>query len=173
MKEFKKIFSPRRGEEDEEASEKSFVIQTLKILFSRQDFHLGPKEENTEQTEITEQTEVPIGFSVCSVISVCSVFSSSSLWLRLCRAVLFVSSWLLLFLVMSSTALAQCAMCKANVAHAENAAEVSARMNQAVLVLLIPTFLIIGGIVRLIFKYRNHQNDNDNIRSARSQRRSQ
>ncbi len=50
-------------------------------------------------------------------------------------------------------------MCKANVAHAENAAEVSARMNQAVLVLLIPTFLIIGGIVRLVFKYRNHQND--------------
>jgi len=64
-------------------------------------------------------------------------------------------------------------MCKANVAHAENAAEVSARMNLAVLVLLIPTFLIIGGIVRLVFKYRNFQNEHDNIRSARAQRRSQ
>ncbi|HMY71995.1 MAG TPA: hypothetical protein PLQ88_09180 [Blastocatellia bacterium] len=50
---------------------------------------------------------------------------------------------------------AQCAMCKANVANAENAAEVSGTVNAAVLVLLIPTLLLIGGLVRFIFKYRH------------------
>jgi heme/copper-type cytochrome/quinol oxidase subunit 2 len=54
---------------------------------------------------------------------------------------------------------AQCAMCKANIANAENAAEVSGRMNSAVLVLLIPTLLVIGGLIRLVFKYRHPVND--------------
>lgn len=53
------------------------------------------------------------------------------------------------------SAFAQCAMCKANVANAENAAEVSGKLNAAVLVLLIPTLLIIGGLVRMFFKYRH------------------
>jgi heme/copper-type cytochrome/quinol oxidase subunit 2 len=60
---------------------------------------------------------------------------------------------------MAIHALAQCAMCKANIANAENAAEVSGRMNSAVLALLIPTLLVIGGIVRLVFKYRHSIND--------------
>ena len=59
----------------------------------------------------------------------------------------------------ATSAIAQCAMCKANIANAENAAEVSGRMNSAVLVLLIPTLLVIGGIVRLVFKYRHSIND--------------
>ena len=46
-------------------------------------------------------------------------------------------------------------MCKANIAGAENAAEVSRTINLGVLVLLIPTLVIIGGVVRLIFKYRH------------------
>lgn len=50
---------------------------------------------------------------------------------------------------------AQCAMCKANVANAENTAEISSTINAAVLVLLIPTLLVIGGLVRLVFKYRH------------------
>ena len=57
-------------------------------------------------------------------------------------------------------AFAQCAMCKANIANAENAAEVSGKMNAAVLVLLIPTLLIIGGVIRLVFKYRHSISDN-------------
>lgn len=55
----------------------------------------------------------------------------------------------------TATAFAQCAMCKANIAGAENAAEVSRTINLGVLVLLIPTLVIIGGVVRLIFKYRD------------------
>lgn len=45
-------------------------------------------------------------------------------------------------------------MCKTNIAGADNAAEVSSAINSGVLVLLIPTLAIIGGVVRLIFKYR-------------------
>ena len=60
------------------------------------------------------------------------------------------------FIVANSiSALAQCAMCKANIANAENASEVSDTVNSAVLVLLIPTLLVIGGVIRLVFKYRH------------------
>lgn len=55
----------------------------------------------------------------------------------------------------TTAALAQCAMCKANIAGAENAAEVSSAINSGVLVLLIPTLAIIGGVIRLVFKYRH------------------
>lgn len=79
------------------------------------------------------------------------------------------------------TALAQCAMCKANIANAENAAEVSSTINTAVLVLLIPTLLVIGGMVRLIFKYRHSVNETSSsaqnsyvpIRPSDTQRNSQ
>jgi len=77
-------------------------------------------------------------------------------------------------------AFAQCAMCKANIANAEDAAEVSGKVNSAVLVLLIPTLLVIGGIVRLIFKYRHSTNDTPpspasyvHFRSPDNQRNSQ
>ncbi|MEP7338110.1 MAG: hypothetical protein ABI977_10235 [Acidobacteriota bacterium] len=59
----------------------------------------------------------------------------------------------------ASSAFAQCAMCKSNIANAENAAEVSNTVNTAVLVLLIPTLLVIGGVIRLVFKYRHSIND--------------
>ncbi len=55
----------------------------------------------------------------------------------------------------STSAFAQCAMCKANIAGAENSADVSSAVNSGVLVLLIPTLAIIGGVIRLIFKYRH------------------
>ncbi|MEK7830335.1 MAG: hypothetical protein AAB401_04570 [Acidobacteriota bacterium] len=55
----------------------------------------------------------------------------------------------------STAAFAQCAMCKANIAGAENSADVSSAVNSGVLVLLIPTLAIIGGVIRLVFKYRN------------------
>lgn len=74
--------------------------------------------------------------------------------------------------------LAQCAMCKANIANAETAAEVSGKMNSAVLVLLVPTLLIIGGIVHLVFKYRHSTNEISpnsyvNFRPSDAQRDSQ
>jgi heme/copper-type cytochrome/quinol oxidase subunit 2 len=87
--------------------------------------------------------------------------------------VLVVSSWLFLLLFLSSSTLAQCAMCKANVAHAENAADVSARVNRAVLVLLVPTVLILVGLIWMVFHYRNFQSKHDDLRSARAQRGSQ
>ncbi len=60
-----------------------------------------------------------------------------------------------LIVLASAAALAQCAMCKANIAGAENSADVSGAVNSGVLVLLIPTLAIIGGVIRLVFKYRN------------------
>jgi len=81
---------------------------------------------------------------------------------------------------MAVSAFAQCAMCKANIANAENAAEVSGKMNSAVFVLLLPTLLVIGGLVRLVFKYRHSINDNSsspkpyvNFRPSDTQRNSQ
>ena len=47
-----------------------------------------------------------------------------------------------------------CPVCKASLAHAENGAEFSQTANDAVLVLLIPTLLIICFLAGLIFKYR-------------------
>src|SRR5687767_9566813 len=75
--------------------------------------------------------------------------------------------------VIAASALAQCAMCKANIANAENAADVSPRMNAAVLTLLIPTLMILGGLIRLIFKYRNFHHDPRTIDSSNTQRVSQ
>jgi predicted histidine transporter YuiF (NhaC family) len=50
-----------------------------------------------------------------------------------------------------------CSMCKANVTNAENAAEVATTINTAILILLAPTLVIIGGLVALVFKYRHYQ----------------
>lgn len=63
-----------------------------------------------------------------------------------------------------------CPMCKANVANAENAAEVAQTINAAILVLLIPTFVIIGGLIRLVYKYRHFY---VNLRTSDSERDSQ
>ncbi len=84
-------------------------------------------------------------------------------------------SLFLVILACSISAFAQCAMCKANIANAENAAEVSRTINTAVLALLVPTLLVIGGVVRLVYKYRNLSGNNSyvNIRPSDSQRDSQ
>jgi len=52
-----------------------------------------------------------------------------------------------------------CPMCKANVANAENANEIAATINTAILILLAPTLALIGGLVKLVFKYRHYHND--------------
>jgi hypothetical protein len=66
--------------------------------------------------------------------------------------------------------LAQCAMCKANLAHAENPAATANSINKAILLLLFPTLLIIGGLIRMIFHYRNLQNDHVHLRSSDTER---
>ena len=78
---------------------------------------------------------------------------------------------LILFLAMTAAAFAQCAMCKTNIAGAENAAEVSSTLNLGVLILLIPALVIIGGVVRLVFKYRHPaHNSYVNFRPSDTQR---
>jgi heme/copper-type cytochrome/quinol oxidase subunit 2 len=87
------------------------------------------------------------------------------------RFVKFTASLAAFTAASAVTALAQCAMCKANVANAENAAEVSTTINAAVLVLLIPTLLVIGGVARLVFKYRHSPtNSYVHFRSSDTQR---
>src|SRR5262252_6389563 len=49
-----------------------------------------------------------------------------------------------------------CPMCKASIANAENSDEISATINTAILILLAPTLALIGGLVKLVFKYRHY-----------------
>jgi hypothetical protein len=63
-----------------------------------------------------------------------------------------------------------CPMCSASVTNAENAAEAAQTINAAILVLLIPTFVIIGGLIRLVYKYRHFY---VNLRTSDSERDSQ
>ena len=51
--------------------------------------------------------------------------------------------------------MAQCALCKAAVANAENAGELSRTMDAAVLVLLIPTVALFGALVGIVFRRRH------------------
>src|SRR5262245_35354048 len=51
-----------------------------------------------------------------------------------------------------------CPMCKASVANAENADEMAATINTAILILLVPALALIGALVKLVFKYRHFQN---------------
>src|SRR5215471_6287060 len=51
-----------------------------------------------------------------------------------------------------------CPMCKATIANAENPDEISATINTAILILLAPTLALIGGLVKLVFRYRHYVN---------------
>ncbi len=75
----------------------------------------------------------------------------------------------MILIVAAAQALA-CPMCNANVASAENAADTAQTINAAILVLLIPTFVIIGGLIRLVYKYRHFY---VNLRTSDSERDSQ
>jgi hypothetical protein len=65
-----------------------------------------------------------------------------------------------------------CPMCKASVANAENSDEISATINTAILILLAPTLALIGGLVKLAFKYRHYQSY-DNFTTSGSERDTQ
>ena len=56
-----------------------------------------------------------------------------------------------------SSAFAQCAMCKANIANSENVAEATRIMNTAVLVLLIPAVALFSFFIGLVLKFRHSQ----------------
>ncbi len=71
-------------------------------------------------------------------------------------------------LIAAAESVAGCPMCKANIANAENAAEAAKTMNAAILVLLIPVFVIIGGIAGLVFKYRNYQDEGPDVDASGS-----
>src|SRR5262245_50275138 len=59
-----------------------------------------------------------------------------------------------------------CPMCKASVVNAENSDEISTTINAAILILLAPTLALIGGLVKLAFKYR-HFHNNEQYRARR------
>jgi hypothetical protein len=61
------------------------------------------------------------------------------------------------------TGIGLCPTCKATMGDSANSAELSQTVNLAVLVLLVPTLLIICGLIRLVLKYVN-------FRSSDSQR---
>ncbi len=75
------------------------------------------------------------------------------------RATGFIFLLAILVIAVTSPALAICPMCKANLANAENAKELSRTVNTAILVLLVPTLLIIGGLVKLVFHYGRTEAD--------------
>ena len=52
-----------------------------------------------------------------------------------------------------------CPMCKASVANAENADEMAATINTAILILLAPALALIGALVKLVFKYRHYHHE--------------
>jgi hypothetical protein len=62
-------------------------------------------------------------------------------------------------IAMTGPAFALCPMCRASMANAEDATELSQTINSAILVLLVPTLLIICGLVRLVFKYGRNQDE--------------
>ena len=61
-----------------------------------------------------------------------------------------------MMLAVQSSALAQgCAMCKSTIAGSSDAAKTAAKFDIGVLVLLLPVLVIIGVIIRLIYRYRD------------------
>jgi heme/copper-type cytochrome/quinol oxidase subunit 2 len=78
-------------------------------------------------------------------------------FMNLKRFIIQAASAVALILLASASVFAQCAMCKANIANAENAAEVAKIMNTAVLVLLIPAVGIFSLFIGLVLKFRHSQ----------------
>jgi hypothetical protein len=65
-----------------------------------------------------------------------------------------------IMIAIAGSAFAFCPMCRAHIANAEDSTVLSQNINSAVLVLLVPTLLIMCGLIRLVFKYgRNHDED--------------
>ena len=62
-------------------------------------------------------------------------------------------------LIISGSAAAQCAMCKATLSGDPNAMAASHRMNMAVLLLLIPAIVIFTGFFIVMYRYRNFFGD--------------
>ena len=71
-----------------------------------------------------------------------------------------ISAFLLGMTTSSTTALAQCAMCRASISNSDDPGTLSASVNLAIMVMLIPTVLLLAGIGALILKYhRADQHD--------------
>ena len=97
----------------------------------------------TKSTKDTKPAKTHFAFFVPFVVKLISAQTKTAIKLSI------------ILIATTATTFAQCAMCKANIAGAENAVEVSRTINTGVLVLLIPTLAVIGGVIRLIFKYRH------------------
>ena len=88
---------------------------------------------------------------------------------RTIRFALLASGAMASMLAWSTTALAQCAMCKNAVTGSPEAAKLSESLNFAIIILLIPPVLIFCGIFLLAFRYRKSRETeldlpSDNVR---------
>jgi hypothetical protein len=61
----------------------------------------------------------------------------------------------LLLLAVRFSAFAQCALCKSAIANSADAAKTAARINLGIILLLIPVLVILGAIIRLVYRYRD------------------
>ena len=92
---------------------------------------------------------------------------------RTIKLAVMASGAVMTLLAWSWPALAQCAMCKNAVTGSPEAAKLSASLNFAIIILLIPPVLIFCGIFVLAFRYRkSHQTElslpSDNARGWRA-----
>lgn len=73
---------------------------------------------------------------------------------RMTKLKLRIAGIVAMLLIASSTAMAQCAMCKNAVTGSPSAAKLSESLNSAIIVLLIPPVLIFCGLFLLAYRYR-------------------
>ena len=76
---------------------------------------------------------------------------------------LLVAGHILMVLVLSAPAMAQCAMCKNSVTGSPSAARLSESLNAAIIVLLIPPVLIFCGIFLVAYRHRKARGSGVNI----------
>jgi uncharacterized membrane protein len=76
---------------------------------------------------------------------------------RTIKIALMMAGLIIVLLLMSLPAMAQCAMCKTAVTGSPEAGRLSQSLNTAVIVLLIPPVLIFCGMFVLAYKYRKAQ----------------
>jgi heme/copper-type cytochrome/quinol oxidase subunit 2 len=79
----------------------------------------------------------------------------------------------ILFVASSSSALAQCAMCRAAVGNSTEAAKASSGMNLAVLVLLVPPVALFCAFFIVAYRYRKAPDEMAAMGQEKSQKRSE
>ncbi len=61
----------------------------------------------------------------------------------------------LLLTLFNALSWAQCVMCKTSVGNASNSAEISAKFNLGILVVLLPIVVMLAAIIKVTYQYRH------------------